>query len=147
MSNLNEKEIKKILEDFRKSTDILCSILFTEDGFIIALDQAHIREDSENHQSLGALCAGVASLAGNSVETIYDNRKIKQISIQAGHQLEHDGFHILIESVSNDVLLSIIFPISLNFGVILFELKQTISKLQNYFSPAEKEGILGALSV
>ncbi len=147
MSNLNEKEIKKILENFRKRTDILCSILFTEDGFIIALDQAYNSEDSEYHQSLGALCAGVASLAGNTIETIYNNRKIKQISVQAGHQLEHDGFHILIESVSNDVLLSIIFPISLNFGVILFELKQTISKLQSYFSPAEKDEILGTLSV
>ena len=146
MSNLNEKEIEKILEDFRKRTDILCSILLTEDGFIIAFDQAYINEDSEYHQSLGALCAGVASLAGNTVETIYDNRKIKQITVQAGHQLEHDGFHILIELVSNDVLLSIIFPISLNFGVILFELKQVISKLQKYFSPTEVDGILESLS-
>ena len=147
MSNLNGKEIEKILENFRKRTDILCSILFTEDGFIIALDQAYTSEDSEYYQSLGALCAGIVSLAGNSVEIIYDNRKIKQISVQAGHQLEHDGFHILIESVSNDVLLSIIFPTSLNFSVILFELKQIISKLQKYFSPAEKDEILGTLSV
>jgi len=146
MSNLNEKEIKKILEDFRKRTDIICSILFTEDGFIIALDQAYISEDSEYHQSLGALCAGIVSLAGNGVEIVYENNKIKQISVQAGHQIEHDGFHILIESVSNDVLLSIIFPISLNFGVILFELKQTISKLQKYFSAIETDGIPESLS-
>jgi len=146
MSNLKEKEIRKILEDFRKRTDIICSILFTEDGFIIALDQAYTSEDSEYHQSLGALCAGIVSLAGNGVEIVYENNKIKQISVQAGHQLEQNGFHILIESVSNGVLLSIIFPISLNFGVILFELKQTISKLQKYFSAPEKDGILESLS-
>lgn len=146
MSNLSEPEIKMILENFRKRTEIICSVLFTEDGFIIALDQAYTEKDSEYHQSLGALCAGIVSLAGNGVEIIYENNKIKRISVQAGHQLENDGFHILIESVSSDVLLSIIFPISANFGVILFELKQTISKLQKYFSTSEEDGIPESLS-
>ena len=92
-----------------------------------------LENDSDMHQSLGAVCAGIASLAGNSVEIIDENNKINQISVQAGNQLEQDGFQILIESVADDILLAIIFPISANYGVIQFELKQLVSKLKTFF--------------
>ncbi|MEJ2294606.1 MAG: roadblock/LC7 domain-containing protein [Candidatus Lokiarchaeota archaeon] len=147
MGILKENEIKKILEDLRKRTDIFHSILFSIDGFIITLDQAFTAEGSDNFQSLGAVCAGIVALAGNSVENINENNKIKQICVQAGNQLESDAFQIIIESVSDDVLLAIVFPTIANFGVILFELKQTISKLQKYFLHTSNNKTAESLSV
>ena len=79
MSNLRESEIKKFLEGFRKRTDIICSTLFTKDGLIIAVDQAIKEEDSDCHQSIGALYAGVISLAESGVDIIHKNYTIRQL--------------------------------------------------------------------
>lgn len=145
MNVLKENDLNTILIDFRKRTDTIGSILFTSDGFIIALDQGVLENDSAMHQSLGAVCAGIASLAGNGVEIIDGNNKINQISVQAGNQLEHDGFQVLIESVADDTLLAIIFPISANYGVIQFELKHIVSKLKTYFLTIKNDKALEIL--
>jgi len=134
MVNLREKEIIKIIKEFRERTSILCSIVFTEDGFIIAVEQAQIDEDDDYHQSIGAICASIVSLAENGIELFQSGKEIRQISIQAGDQLDNEGFIIVLESITDDTKLSVIFPTFLNLGVILFEIKQTVQKLSKYIS-------------
>jgi len=134
MVNLREKEIIKIIKEFRERTSILCSTVFTEDGLIIAVEQAQIDEDDDYHQSIGAICASIVSLAENGIELFQPDKEIRQISIQAGDQLDNEGFTIVLESITDDTKLSVVFPTFLNLGVILFEIKQTIQKLYKYFS-------------
>jgi len=134
MVNLREKEIIQIIKEFRKRTSILCSTVFTEDGFIVAVEQAQIDEDDDYHQSIGAICASIVSLAENGIELFQPGKEIRQISIQAGDQLDDEGFTIVLESITDDTKLSVVFPTFLNLGVILFEIKQTVQKLSKYFS-------------
>ncbi len=134
MLSLREKEICEILKQFRERTDILCSTIFTEDGFIVAVEQTHIDEDDDYHQSIGAICASIVSLAENGLELFQSDKEIKQISIQAGDQLDNEGFIIVLESITDDTKLSVIFPTFLNLGVVLFEIKQIARKLSKYFS-------------
>lgn len=146
MVSLREKEIIKILKEFRERTNILCSTLFTEDGFIIAVDQTHNTADEDYHQSIGAISASIVSLAEEGTQIIKENNKLKQIRIQAGDQLDNEGFIILLESITDEIRLSIICPIFLNLGVVLFELNQTIQKLSNYFTSQERFDALGSIS-
>ena len=134
MVNLREKEIIRIIKEFRERTSILCSIVFTEDGFIVAVEQAQIDEDDDYHQSIGAICASIVSLAENGIELFQSGKEIKQISIQAGDQLDNEGFIIVLESITDDTKLLVVFPTFLNLGVILFEIKQTVQKLSKYIS-------------
>lgn len=134
MVNLREKEICKILTQFRERTSILCSTVFTEDGFIVAVEQAQIDEDDDYHQSIGAICASIVSLAKNGLELFQSGKTIRQISIQAGDQLDNEGFIIVLESITDDTKLSVVFPTFLNLGVVLFEIKQIARKLSKYFS-------------
>ena len=134
MVNLREKEICEILKQFRERTSILCSTIFTEDGFIVAVEQTQIDEDDDYHQSIGAICASIVSLAENGIELFQSDKGIRQISIQAGDQLDNEGFIIVLESISDDTKLSVIFPTFLNLGVVLFEIKQIARKLSKYFS-------------
>lgn len=138
MVNLREKDITKILKDFRERTNVLSSIIFSEDGLIIALDQAHLNEDEDYHISFGAICAGIVALAENGLETINDDNNVKCISIQAGDHLDNEGFIIILQSITENIKLSVIFPAFLNLGVINFELKQTVYKLTEYFSSIEQ---------
>ncbi|MFW9821021.1 MAG: roadblock/LC7 domain-containing protein [Candidatus Thorarchaeota archaeon] len=134
MYSLNERNINDILKTLRERTGIITSFLFTEDGFLIAIDQASFNEDEDYFQSIAAICAGVISLAENSLDIIKSNNLLKQIKIQAGNQLDDTGFMIILQSITKEILIAMIFPLYLNLGLILFELNQTINKLEEYFS-------------
>ncbi|MFX1443987.1 MAG: roadblock/LC7 domain-containing protein [Promethearchaeota archaeon] len=138
MANLRERDIIEILKNFREKTNVLNSTIFSEDGLIIALDQAHLNEDEDQHISFGAICAGIIALAENGLETIKDDNDIKCISIQAGDHLDNEGFIIILQSITQIIKLSVIFPAFLNLGIINFELKQTVQKLSKYFLSVEQ---------
>ncbi len=140
-----EDEIRKILKEFRERTNISCSNVFTEDGFLIAVEQAPSDMGEDGHQAIGALCATIDSLAQNGVEILKGTGKINQFTIQAGDQLDEDGFLIILDHVSKDIILSIIFPSFLNLGVILFELNQTVHKLKKYFESTALANNLGGV--
>lgn len=147
MASLRESEIQNILKSFRERTGIICSSLFNEDGFIIAIEKANVNKDDEYFQSMAAICAGIVALAENSVEIIREDNFIKQISIQAGDQLDNDSFMIQLESVTEDIRLAIMFPLFLNLGVIQFELNQTIQKLSKHFIEFDQVENLNGISI
>ena len=132
MSNINQSEIQDILRKFRVKTQVLCSGLFTEDGFLITVEQAGPNENDDCHESMGAICANIIALAAQGIEIIYSDKNVKQISIKTDEN-GNEGFEIILESVTNDVMLSVMFSSSLNLGVVLFELNKMIQKLKRYF--------------
>ena len=146
MASLREREIQNILKSFRERTGIISSTLFTEDGFIITIEEAKKNEDNDFFQSIAAICAGIVALAENSVEIIREDNFIKQISIQAGDQLDNESFMIHLESVTEDIRLAIMFPLFLNLGVIQFELNQTIQKLSKHFIEFDQSENLSGIS-
>ena len=146
MDNLNEREIQNILKSFRERTSIICSTLFTEDGFIITLEKEQIEGEDDHYQSVCAINAGIVALAESSVQIINDDNFIKQITIQAGDPLDNESFMIHLESVTKNVRLGIMFPLFLNLGVIHFELKQTIQKLSKYFIEFDQGESLNSIS-
>ena len=146
MASLREREIQNILKSFRERTGIISSTLFTEDGFIITIEEAKKNEDNDFFQSIAAICAGIVALAENSVEIIREDNFIKQISIQAGDQLDNESFMIHLESVTEDIRLAVMFPLFLNLGVIQFELNQTIQKLSKHFIEFDQSENLSGIS-
>ena len=146
MASLRESEIQNILKSFRERTGIICSCLFNEDGFIIAIEKANVNKDDEYFQSMAAICAGIVALAENSVEIIREDNFIKQISIQAGDQLDNESFMIHLESVTEDIRLAIMFPLFLNLGMIQFELNQTIQELSKHLIEFDQVENLNGIS-
>jgi len=146
MDNLNEREIQNILKSYRERTGIICSTLFTQDGFVITVEKEHSEGEDDHYQSICAISAGIVDLAESSVQIIKEDNYIKQISIQAGDTLDNESFTIHLESVTKNVRLGIMFPLFLNLGVILFELKQTIQQLSKYFIEFDHNENLSGIS-
>lgn len=143
MAYLDQTEIRKILKKFRERTNIICSSLFTSDGFVITIEQAPLKEDEDYHDSVCAICSTIVALASQGISTLRDDVSIKNISIIAGDQTESDGFEIILENVFEDVLLGVILMRSLNLGVVLFELNNTIQQLSKYFLRVEQDEKIG----
>ncbi|MFX1257718.1 MAG: roadblock/LC7 domain-containing protein [Promethearchaeota archaeon] len=143
MVNQKEKQIQLILKGFRQRTGIISSTLFDDDGLLMAIDQAAFIEDEEYHESIGAICANIVSLAESGLLLIKNENNINQVLIQAGNQLDQDGFIIILQSITSNIILAIIFQVHLNLGVILFELNQISEKLIRYFEDVELSNNLG----
>ena len=135
-----EEEIKEILREFREKTHVLCSILFDEDGLLIASDKKALDESGEIQHGISAIFANLLSIAQDGISFLKLRNNVKQLIIQAGTQvLDEDAFTVIIESVVKNVILSIIFPSTLNISVILFETKGMIKKLSDYLKQYELE--------
>ena len=147
MAHLDQTEIQKILKEFRERTNIMCSSLFTSDGFVITIEQAPLKEDEDYHDSVCAICSTIVALASQGICTLRDDVNIKNVSIIAGDQTDSDGFEIILENVFEDVLLGVMFMSSLNLGVVLFELNNTIQKLSKYFLRVEQDENIGSVNV
>ena len=138
MANLREKDIIEILKKLRIQTNIFCSVLFNDDGLIIAIDQAHFVYDEDNFLSFSAISASIVALVENEINSIKKNHTMRSISIQAGKQIDSDSFIIINQSITKNIKISIIFPTNLNLGLIKFELNQTVKKLESYFESCEQ---------
>jgi len=139
MVHLEQTKIRKILKELRERTNIICSSLFTSDGFVIEVDQAPAKEDEDYYESVCAICSSIVCLASEGINTFQDDVTIKQISIMAGNQTDIEGFEIILENINDEVILGVMYPNSLNLGVVLFELNNTIQKLAKYFSSVEQD--------
>jgi len=135
-----ESELKEILKKLRERTNINYSLLFTEDGLLITVENGSFTYDNSYFESLAAISAGILSLSEQGISLLFNNdRVVNQVSIQAGHQIDKDGFEIILEYVANNIILGIVFPNNLNIGIIQFELAQIIKKLSSYFLTLEND--------
>ena len=134
MVSLKELEISKLLYKLRKRTDITCSLLFDEEGFIVAVDQINFSEGSECHQIIGAICSGIIAMAENGIIAFNEECFVKNISIKAGIKSENEGFIINLDLVWRDIVLAVIIPRHLNLGIVRYEINKSLEELKAYFS-------------
>ena len=129
---INIEKIKEILKGFRERTKIISSILYTHDGTIIFMDSEKSLDDKSNNRLIGVVYSNIMALAEHSIFKIEEGNRLKQISIQAGEQLDSiDGIKVILESVRENIFLLVMIPTSLNIGVFFFELNNIIRKINN----------------
>jgi len=127
---INIEKIKEVLRSFRERTKISCSILYTQDGTVIAMESAKTLDDKHIEKLLGVVCSNIVALAEHGIFKLKEGYKLKQISIQAGEQLDIiEGFKIVLESVKDNHFLLVMIPTSLNLGVIFFEINNIIRRI------------------
>ena len=132
---INLDKIQEILKGFRERTKIISSILYSQDGTIISIESEKSRDDKRNNELIGIVCSNIIALAEHGMFKTEEGNKLKQISIQAGEQLDSiDGIKMVLESVRDDIFLLVMIPTSLNLGVIFFELNNSIRRINNLFA-------------
>lgn len=129
-SKIEIEKITEILRGFRERTKIICSLLYTHDGTIISVESGKSHDDINNNRLIGIVYSNIIALAEHNIFKIEEGNKLKQISIQAGEQMDSiDGIKVVLESVRDNLFLLVMMPTSLNLGVIFFELNNTIRRI------------------
>ena len=118
---INIDKIKEILQDFKERTKVISSILYTHDGTIIFMDSEKSLDDKSNNRLIGIVYSNIIALAEHSIFKMEEGNRLKQISIQAGEQIDSiDGIKVILESVRENIFLLVMIPTSLNIGVFFF---------------------------
>lgn len=130
MSEFRKKFID-VLDGTIVNTGITSSNLITEDGLVIASNTKQDELDVEMNINFAAISASILSMAERGIEIINENKILEQITIDAGldKKLDED-FTILITKIYNNVLLQIIFPKSINIGLIHFEISKAVKEMK-----------------
>ncbi|MFX1257721.1 MAG: roadblock/LC7 domain-containing protein [Promethearchaeota archaeon] len=122
----------EILDDINANTGITSSSLITEDGLVIAFSNSQEEIDDEFNTNFAAISASILSMAERGIEIINANKMLEQIKIDSikDRNIEAD-FTILITRVVSNVLLQVIFPKTINIGLIHFEINKHVNKIKN----------------
>ncbi|MFX1359800.1 MAG: roadblock/LC7 domain-containing protein, partial [Promethearchaeota archaeon] len=131
MSEIKDKLVI-LLDEFVINTNVSNSSLITEDGLVIISNSNQKDQDEEISSNFAAISASILSMAERGIEIINNNKILEQITIDAGldQNFEKD-FTILITRVISNVLLLIIFPKTINIGLIHFETNKIIKNIKN----------------
>jgi len=131
MSEIRDN-LATILDNLITNTGIISSSLITEDGLVIATNSEQDEQDEEININFAAISASILSMAERGIEIINANKILEQIKIDAGLDGKIDAdFTILITRVISNILIQVIFPKSVNIGLIHFEINKMINVIRN----------------
>ena len=131
MSEIGDN-LETILDNLITNTGIISSSLITEDGLVIATNSEQDDKDEEININFAAISASILSMAERGIEIINTNKILEQIKIDAGLDRKIDAdFTILITRVISNILIQVIFPKSVNIGLIQFEINKMVKEIRN----------------
>ncbi len=131
MSEIRDN-LETILDNLITNTGIISSSLITEDGLVIATNSEQDDKDEEININFAAISASILSMAERGIEIINTNKILEQIKIDAGINRKIDAdFTILITRVISNILIQVIFPKSVNIGLIQFEINKMVKEIRN----------------
>ena len=131
MSEIRDN-LETILDNLITNTGIISSSLITEDGLVIATNSEQDDKDEEININFAAISASILSMAERGIEIINTNKILEQIKIDAGLDENVDAdFTILITRVISNILIQVIFPKSVNIGLIQFEINKMVKEIRN----------------
>ena len=124
-----KNELISHLNEFIINTKVSKAQLITEDGLVIASNTNKEGDvDEETSSNFAAISASILSMAERGIEIINTNKILEQIKIDAGLDENNDAdFSILITRITKNVLLQVIYPKTVNIGLIAFETNKIVN--------------------
>jgi len=147
MKLLAEKPLQEILNGLKSNTGISSATLITEDGLLIASDEASSTLERMTHLAeIGAISAGILSMAERAIDLITD-KNLDQITLKGGKDDDDSSVTIVLSSIYQNIILLVMFPSKLNMGLVFYEIENVKSKIEEFMNSCETEVILNAESV
>ncbi|MHA1756100.1 MAG: hypothetical protein ACTSVV_04965 [Promethearchaeota archaeon] len=124
--------LKKKLNTLIESTKSIHASLITEDGLII-ITSGESEDKIDNISSFAAISSSILAMAESGIEIINKNKNLQQIKIDAEYKVKEDSYEdyvILITRILSNVLLKLIYPKKIKFGLIQYEVSLIINEIR-----------------
>ena len=144
---LAQKPLQEMLNTLKANTGISSATLITEDGLLIASDEASNTLERMAHLAeIGAISAGIISMAERAIELITD-KNLDQITLKGGNDDDDSSVTIVLSSIYQNIILLVMFPSKLNIGLVFFEIENIKKKIEEFMNKYKDEIILNSESV
>ncbi|MHA1410923.1 MAG: roadblock/LC7 domain-containing protein [Candidatus Odinarchaeia archaeon] len=142
-----ERPLQKYLNTLKSNTGISSATLITEDGLLIASDEASDTLERMAHLAeIGAISAGIISMSERAIELITD-KNLDQITLKGGKDSEDTSVTIILTSIYENIILLVLFPSNLNIGLILYEIEEIKKEIEDFMNANSDKIILNPESV
>ncbi len=128
--------VSLIIDKFLENIHGITGCLVTEDGLVVAKGMKYADNNTEN---LGVITSSMLCVAERGVDSIKNNLKLKQFSIETSlSNNDQIGDIISVLQIHRNVWFAFNYSRNVETGLVNFELNQVIKQLRSIF---EKEGI------
>ncbi len=115
------QEIQGKLAEFEMRVPVWGVILFTVDGYIIAQKLFYDKMPENVEMAVSAMSAGLITISEDFIKMVDATKQFRQVLVDAEDEDEAPAFSIMLKHIAENVLLTCIFPTSVQLGLVSFE--------------------------
>ena len=132
-----EESLELLLGEIEFKLPVWGITIFTIDGYVLAHRLFHAGMPSEIEMTTSSMSASLISIAENFIQFVDPNGIFRQILIDADNEKGSMKFSILLSHIAENVLLTCIFPPSVQLGLVLYEINTLTQQVQEQLSTWE----------
>ncbi len=135
MSNLNDlppiMEIRKLLSDFEVKIPVWGLTVFTVDGYILAHRLFSDEMPANLETAISSMSAGLITISEDLIRMVDPSTRFRQVLVDGEDERGVISFTILLKQVAENVMLSCIFPVHVQLGLVSFEIENLSTRISD----------------
>ncbi|MGQ4871724.1 MAG: roadblock/LC7 domain-containing protein, partial [Candidatus Thorarchaeota archaeon] len=117
------KEIQEKLSEFEMRVPVWGITVFTVDGYIIAHRLFYDGMPENVEMAVSAMSAGLITISEDFIKLVDSTKLFRQVLVDSEDAEGQEAFSIILRHVAENVLLTCIFPHSVQLGLVSFEIE------------------------
>ncbi len=117
-----EEAIELLLGELEFKLPLWGVTIFTIDGYVLAHKLFYGSMPPEIEMTISSMSASLISIAEDFIQFVNTEGNFQQFIVDANDKNDKLKFSILLRPIAENVLLTCIFPASLQLGLVLFEI-------------------------
>ena len=122
-------KIRTRLGEFEMRVPVWGLTVFTVDGYIIAHKLFYEKMPVDLEMAVSTMSAGLITISENFIQMIDQQNKFKQVLVDALGATNRTSFSILLKHICDNVMLTCIFPHTLQLGLVSFEIENLSNEI------------------
>ncbi|MHA1480694.1 MAG: roadblock/LC7 domain-containing protein [Candidatus Thorarchaeota archaeon] len=122
-------KIRKRLTEFEMRVPVWGLTVFTIDGYIIAHRLFYETMPENIETAISSMSAGLITISEDFIRMVDVEKGFKQVLVDSLSPNESPSFSILLRHIADNVMLTCIFPHTLQLGLVSFEIENLSNEI------------------
>ena len=122
-------KIRKRLAEFEMRVPVWGLTVFTIDGYIIAHRLFYETMPQNIEMAISSMSAGLITISEDFIRMVDVEKGFKQVLVDSLSPNESPSFSILLRHIADNVMLTCIFPHTLQLGLVSFEIENLSNEI------------------
>ncbi|MFW9804222.1 MAG: roadblock/LC7 domain-containing protein [Candidatus Thorarchaeota archaeon] len=116
-------QIRNLLTEFEMKVPVWGLTVFTVDGYILAHRLFYEGMPENIEMAVSSMSAGLITISEDFIRLVSNSSLFRQVLVDAEDKNSAVSFSILLKHIAENVMLTVIFPNSVQLGLVAFEIE------------------------